>query len=78
MFVFHQASALTLDSLERSLKIPTGKSFRHLASVGNTVSASIPIALTKAEQEGRLTSGMRILVSGFGVGLSAGSAIIDV
>lgn len=78
MFVFHQASALTLDSLERSLKIPAGKSFRHLASVGNTVSASIPIALAKAGEEGRLVSGMRILVSGFGVGLSAGSAIIDV
>ncbi len=78
LFVFHQASALTLDSLERNLKIPHGKSFRHLETVGNTVSASIPVALARAEQEGRLTAGMRVLVSGFGVGLSAGSALIDV
>lgn len=78
LFVFHQASALTLDSLERSLKIPPGKSFRYLESVGNTVSASIPIALCQAEREGRLTPGMRVLLSGFGVGLSAGTAIVEV
>lgn len=78
LFVFHQASALTLDSLERLLKIPTGKSFRCLDTVGNTVSASIPIALSRAAQEGRLVPGMRLLVSGFGVGLSAGSALIEI
>jgi 3-oxoacyl-[acyl-carrier-protein] synthase-3 len=78
LFVFHQASALTLDSLERTLKIPDGKSYRNLETIGNTVSASIPIALTQANQEGRLVKGMRVLISGFGVGLSAGSAIIEV
>lgn len=78
LFVFHQASALTLDSLERNLRIPPGKSFRCLETVGNTVSASIPIALARAEAEGRLVPGMRVLLAGFGVGLSAGSALMEV
>jgi 3-oxoacyl-[acyl-carrier-protein] synthase-3 len=78
LFVFHQASALTLDSLERSLRIPAGRSYRFLETVGNTVSASIPIALHQARQEGRLVEGMRVLISGFGVGLSAATAIVEV
>lgn len=78
LFVFHQASALTLDSLERILKIPRGKSFRCLETVGNTVSASIPIALDRAAEAGLIKPGMRLLVSGFGVGLSAGTALIEV
>lgn len=78
LFVFHQASALTLDSLEKLLRIPAGKSFRYLERVGNTVSASIPIALAKASEEGLLAPGMRALLSGFGVGLSAASVLVDV
>ena len=78
LFVFHQASALTLDSLEKLLKIPPGKSFRYLESVGNTVSASIPIALAKASEQGLLTPGMHLLIAGFGVGLSAASALVKV
>lgn len=78
LFVFHQASALTLDSVEKLLKIPAGKSFRYLESVGNTVSASIPIALAKADDQGLLVPGMRLLIAGFGVGLSAASALVEV
>ena len=78
LFVFHQASALGLDSLEKRLKIPPGKSFRYLEKVGNTVSASIPIALARADQQGLFVPGMRLLIAGFGVGLSAASALVDV
>jgi 3-oxoacyl-[acyl-carrier-protein] synthase-3 len=78
LFVFHQGSALTLDSLEKCLGIPSGKSFRYLESVGNTVSASIPIALAKANDQGLIAPGMRLLIAGFGVGLSAAGALIDV
>ena len=78
LFVFHQASALTLDSIERLLKIPAGKSFRYLETVGNTVSASIPIALARADEQALLVPGMRLLIAGFGVGLSAASALVDV
>ncbi|HTX78562.1 MAG TPA: ketoacyl-ACP synthase III [Longilinea sp.] len=76
LFVFHQASKVTLDSLARILKIKPEKEFRNLATVGNTVSASIPIALKDAQDNGKLKPGDTVLVSGFGVGLSWGSAIL--
>lgn len=76
LFVFHQASKLTLDSLIKILKINTDKVFINLKDIGNTVSSSIPIALKDAEDEGRLRNGDLILLSGFGVGLSWGSIIM--
>jgi 3-oxoacyl-[acyl-carrier-protein] synthase-3 len=77
LVVFHQASALSLDYLERWLGVPAGKSFRNLGTIGNTVSASIPIALRDAERAGRLQPGMRVLLVGFGVGLSWGVCVVD-
>ena len=76
LFVFHQASKLTLDSLIKALKINKQKVYLNLDRVGNTVSASIPIALKFAEDEGKLKKGDTILLSGFGVGLSWGSMIL--
>jgi len=78
LFVFHQASALTLNSLEKRLKIPDGRSFRYLESIGNTVSSSIPFALAKAGGEGLLVPGIRLVIAGFGVGLSTASALVEV
>ena len=41
-----------------------------MQDIGNTVSASIPIALKRAEEEGKLHKGDKVLLCGFGVGLS--------
>ena len=76
LFVFHQASKLTLDSLVKSLKLDADKVFFNLENVGNTVSASIPIALKDAETQHKLKRGDTVLISGFGVGLSWGSLIM--
>jgi len=77
LFVFHQASKVTLDFLFKKLKIPPEKQFTNLERIGNTVSASIPIALRDAELQGRLHNGMKVLIAGFGSGLSWGGCIID-
>jgi 3-oxoacyl-[acyl-carrier-protein] synthase-3 len=76
-FIFHQASRMTLDSLVKILSLDGAKVFRNYSEIGNTVSASIPIALKDAIDGGRVKSGDRILLSGFGVGLSYGSTILD-
>ncbi len=78
LFVFHQASKIVLDSLTRLLRIKREKVYRNIAEVGNTVSASIPIALKDALDNGAMSSGARVLLSGFGVGLSVASAIIEI
>lgn len=76
LFVFHQASQMTLDSLVSGLKIPSEKVFVNLESIGNTVSSSIPIALADAERDGRVHRGDLVLLSGFGVGLSWGTLLM--
>jgi 3-oxoacyl-[acyl-carrier-protein] synthase-3 len=77
LFVFHQASALTIDHLEKALAIPNNKMYRNLSRVGNTVSSSIPIALRDAQLEGLITPGSRLLLAGFGVGYSWGACTVD-
>jgi 3-oxoacyl-[acyl-carrier-protein] synthase-3 len=47
-----------------------------MQDIGNTVSATIPIALKRAEEDGKLLKGNKVLLTGFGVGLSWGSTII--
>ena len=77
LFVFHQASKMVLDALTRSLRLGEEKVYRNVHKVGNTVSASIPIALKNALDDGLASRGSKILISGFGVGLSLGTAIIE-
>lgn len=75
-FIFHQASKLTIDSLVKVLNIDPSKVYLNLHRVGNTVSASIPIAFKDAIDDEKVKKGDVLLLSGFGVGLSWGSAII--
>jgi 3-oxoacyl-[acyl-carrier-protein] synthase III len=76
LFVFHQASKIVLENLVRIMSLDEDKVFSNLENVGNTVSASIPIALKDAETQGRLKSGDKVMLVGFGVGLSWGATLI--
>lgn len=76
LFVFHQASKLVIDNLVRHLALDEEKVFVNYESVGNTVSATIPIALKDAEVQGRLKEGDTVLLAGFGVGLSWSATVI--
>ncbi len=77
LFVFHQASRVVLDSIAENLRVPPEKMIRDLEEVGNTVSATLPIALRRAEEQGRLQPGNRLLLCGFGVGYSWGSCLLQ-
>lgn len=76
LFVFHQANKFMLDYLREKIGIPEEKFYICMEDIGNTVSATIPIALKRAEDDGRLQKGDKVLLAGFGVGLSWGSTII--
>ena len=77
VFLFHQASQVALDSLRAALRIPGEKMIYDLSETGNLVSASIPVALSRALESGRVQRGQKALLCGFGVGLSWGTAVID-
>ncbi len=77
LFIFHQASKFTLDSLVKLLKIDRDRVFVNIAEIGNTVSASIPIALKDAIDLGKISDGDKVLLSGFGVGMSYATMLIE-
>jgi len=76
-FFFHQASKIVLENLRRKLKLPKEKVYSCIEEIGNTVSSSIPIALKIASDSKLLKNHDRLLLSGFGVGLSWGSCILE-
>ncbi|MNL33289.1 3-oxoacyl-[acyl-carrier-protein] synthase 3 [compost metagenome] len=76
-FVFHQANAFMLDFMRRKAKIDKEKFYIDLEDGGNTVSSTIPIALKKYSE---VFDGERkkIVIVGFGVGLSWCGGIINI
>lgn len=76
-FVFHHSSEVILTSLQRKCAIPKEKFINYFTEVGNSASCSIPIALEKANEEGKFIPGNKIMLLGFGTGYAwAGTIII--
>jgi 3-oxoacyl-[acyl-carrier-protein] synthase-3 len=73
LVLLHQGSRVTIDYVYNALGVAPHQRYTNIARVGNTVSASIPILLRDAEDEGLLHRGMRLLLVGFGGGLSWGA-----
>ncbi len=76
LFVFHQANKYMLEHLRERLQLPREKFFIGMEEYGNTVSASIPIALRQAEEQGKLLPGTLTALVGFGVGYSWGATLL--
>jgi len=76
--IFHQANKFILEYLRKKLKIPEQKFFIDMEETGNTVSASIPIALASAKQKRLIKTGDKIILAGFGVGYSWGAVLIEI
>lgn len=77
LFVFHQANSYMLNYLRKKCKIPEDKFFIDMKDSGNTVSATIPIALESAIKNRKIKSGSKVLIAGFGVGYSWAAGIIE-
>ena len=58
------------------LKVPRNKVFSNLEKYGNTSAGSIPIALDEALAQGRVKPGQTVVISGFGAGLTWGTAVL--
>ena len=66
----HQANGRIIEAVARRMKLPLEKFYLNLANTGNTSAASIPIALDEAVRKGELKDGMKIVMCGFGAGLT--------
>ncbi|GAB4429068.1 MAG: ketoacyl-ACP synthase III [Anaerolineae bacterium] len=77
LFVPHQANIRIIQSASKSLGLPEEKVFTNLDKYGNTSAASVPIALCEAIEQGRVRTHDRIVMVGFGGGLSWGAAVVQ-
>lgn len=77
LFVFHQANKFMLDTIRKVNLIPKAKFYIDMEDTGNTVSSTIPIALVRAREKSVLKPGMKVMVMGFGVGLSWGATVLQ-
>ena len=71
-----QANQRIIDAVATRLEVPSDRVISNLANYGNTSAASIPLALDEAIRGGKVKPGHIIAASGFGAGLTWGSAIL--
>jgi 3-oxoacyl-[acyl-carrier-protein] synthase-3 len=72
----HQANVRIIEGVRKRLKLPEEKVVVNIDRVGNTSSASIPIALGEAKEQGLIKKGDTILLVGFGGGLTWGAVLL--
>lgn len=74
--VAHQANLRILQTVGTELGVPPERVYANVGDLGNTVAASIPLALAQAAADGVLRAGDRVLLTAFGGGATWGSATL--
>lgn len=79
-FLLHQANRRILDKMARKIGCPREKFLENMMTYGNTSAASIPILLSESVEKGLilLDGSQKVLLSGFGGGLTWGSLIVKI
>ena len=73
----HQANARIVDIISRKLGIAHDKCYMNMSEYGNTSSASIPIVLNELNEKGLIERGDKLLLTGFGGGMTWGTMLIS-
>ncbi|MGN0775937.1 MAG: beta-ketoacyl-ACP synthase III [Candidatus Ventricola sp.] len=76
--ICHQANQRIIDASVRRLGVPAEKFYKNLDRYANTSAASIPLALAEMKESGKLTSGQRVILVGFGGGLTWAGIMLKV
>jgi 3-oxoacyl-[acyl-carrier-protein] synthase-3 len=77
-FVPHQANLRIIESIAKKIGIPRDRVADDIIHAGNTSSASIPLALSRMAEQGRLQPGTPALLIAFGAGLSYAAQVVTV
>ena len=75
-YVFHQANKFMLNTIRKVCVLPKEKFYINLENVGNTVSSTIFIGLKDCLKDGQIHKDMRVMICGYGVGLSWGGVVL--
>lgn len=76
LLIIHQANLRIVEAVRDYLKLPPEKMYNNIQKYGNTTAASIPMALSEAEEEGKLKEGNLVCLAAFGSGFTWASALI--
>lgn len=76
-YVLHQANERIVEAVARRMEEPMEKFPVNMERYGNTSSASIPILLDEMNRAGRLAPGDKLVLAGFGAGLSWGAVLVE-
>ena len=76
-FILHQANRRIVEAAAKRLKADISKFPMDMDEYGNTSAASIPILLDEMNRKGLLQRGQKIIMAGFGAGLSWGASLIE-
>lgn len=76
-FILHQANYRIFESIAKRLKQPLEKFPMNLDQVGNTSGASIPLILDELNKSGKLQAGDKLVMAGFGGGLTWGATVLE-
>ena len=76
-FILHQANKRIVEAVAKRLKVSVDKFPMNLMECGNTSSASVPILLDELNKNGILKKGMKLVMAGFGAGLSIGADVVE-
>jgi 3-oxoacyl-[acyl-carrier-protein] synthase-3 len=77
VFVYHQANARITRAVGERLGLDAERVVDCIEMLGNASAATLPVALSIAEREGRLRPGARVLLSAFGAGFTWGAGVIE-
>jgi len=78
LIIPHQANQRIINNVSKKLNVDNDKFFVNLEKYGNTSAASVPMALCEAFESKKITKGDKVILVGFGGGLTWGSTIIEI
>lgn len=78
LIIPHQANQRIISNVSKKLNVDNNKFFVNLEKYGNTSAASVPMALCEAFESKKITKGDKVILVGFGGGLTWGSTIIEI
>ncbi len=76
LYVLHQANIRIIEAVAKRLKVDMDRFAVNVDRVGNMSSATVPVLLDELNRQGKLKAGMKIVMSGFGAGLTFGACVI--
>lgn len=77
-YVLHQANARIIEQISRGLGLPMDKFYVNVDRWGNTSSATVPICLSEMNEKKIFKPGQKVILAGFGAGLTWGIALMEV